>query len=741
MPAVSLDNTSWSPEDVCGPYQLLELLGRGGMGEVWKALDSRLGRWVALKFLAPHHLRDRVTRGRFALESRAVSSLNHPNILTVYEAGELEGFPFIASELVEGRDLSDVIQSGEGLETARCLDIASQILNALESAHSLGIVHRDIKPQNIRLRRDGIVKVLDFGVAKMLDEPGLSLPGRVVGTPRYMAPEQVKDTPLDERADLFSVGAVLFELLVGRPAFPGNDIHQVLQAVIREEPPEQIPDRRLQAVVSRALKKDREERFSSAAEMRAALKGVRGEVTLEEPTQDLSWCTGSARVLVGCVSSRPELSEVAEGVTREIQNRMTLDSRVRVVAADAPLDLETARRRLAHYLLEGNLRRVGDQVRFQATLVEVEGGFKVWGETLTTAAKAEFELEDELVEWLDEGCCGYLQEQRRLFISETAERELRQLSSSVKPGNVDSLEEARVRLEELLEQFPASGLVQAHLSMVLAELSRFESVSGSVHLLEQAEKLARAAIARTPGEPVCQVAAARALLPPFGCDWERARLYLERALEVQSDLEVAQTMLALVEVQTGLAPQAVRRIRRLLPRCSESAPVLGVLSLGYLSQGRFLEARDPAERMLRANPGEPLGLALSLLIDLYAGSKERVTAYLPFLQRENRRLLDRGKRNPLIEAALFLHQSLNAPEAARQRSADDFDDMLPDLVSIHVVFSAYVVLGDMERAEGLLKELCARGYRNHLFLAHDPFLEIVRRQPWFREALDGLGQG
>ena len=238
----------FSPGAVLGPYELRGLVGSGGMGEVYRAFDPRLNRDVALKIVPDDFAADTRRRERFRREAQAIAALNHPHIVTVHSAEDLDGHLVLVMELVDGRTLADVIPSG-GLPLPRLLKIAVQIADGLGAAHDRGIIHRDLKPRNVMVTADGRVKVLDFGLAKLRDPQDgvvmghetaslweLTGEGRIVGTAAYMSPEQAEGRPLDHRTDLFSLGILLYEMASGERPFRGESVVSVLSSILRDLP-------------------------------------------------------------------------------------------------------------------------------------------------------------------------------------------------------------------------------------------------------------------------------------------------------------------------------------------------------------------------------------------------------------------------------------------------------------------------------------------------------------------------
>src|ERR1019366_770286 len=274
-----------------GPYEIESPLGAGGMGEVYRAKDTRLGREVAIKVLPEALAKDTDRLRRFQQEAQAVAALNHPNILSIHDFGEYEGSPFLVSELLEGQTLRETLEAGP-LPVRRAVEYALGIAHGLAAAHDKGIVHRDLKPENVFITKDGRVKVLDFGLAKLVSAEEshdtvatlatpATLPGTVMGTVGYMSPEQVKGKPSDARSDIFSFGAVLYEMLTGKRAFKRETSAETMTAILREEPPELAETGwqgplGLQRILSRCLEKSVERRFQSAIDLAFAIESLSG---------------------------------------------------------------------------------------------------------------------------------------------------------------------------------------------------------------------------------------------------------------------------------------------------------------------------------------------------------------------------------------------------------------------------------------------------------------------------------
>ena len=366
-----------------GPYEILAPLGAGGMGEVWKARDTRLDRIVAIKRLMAQH------SDRFALEARAIAALNHPYICQIHDVGP----DYLVLEYVEGEPLRGPLPLDEAVRLAR------QIAEALESAHRRGILHRDLKPANVIVTAERSVKLLDFGLAKAITadvDQTRTMDGTVVGTAAYMSPEQAQGKPLDVRSEVFAFGVVLYEMLAGTRAFPGATALQVLSAVLRDEPPRLQAPPALDRIVRRCLQKEPAERFQTMSDVRVAL---------EQSTAKIAEVQPSIAVLpFANLSADKENEYFSDGLAEEILNALTRVAGLRVIARTSSFAFrgkDQDVRRIAEALdvltiLEGSVRRAGDRIRITAQLINAADGSHLWSDRFDREMTDVFAVQDEI---------------------------------------------------------------------------------------------------------------------------------------------------------------------------------------------------------------------------------------------------------------------------------------------------------------------------------------------------------
>ena len=407
-----------------GHYVILEPRGRGGMGEVYVAEDTRLERRVALKLLRPEIADSPDRRARFQWEARAAAALNHPNIVHLYSVEESDGLLFITMELVQGLSLRELLDASAPLPLPRTLSFASQMAEGLACAHAAGILHRDLKPGNLMITADDRVKILDFGLAKLFAPAAAQDPeaitvagdqtrtGMTFGTAGYMSPEQALGRTLDQRSDLFALGVVLYEMATGRPPFDGDTLAAVFDQLLNRRHPAPrtlnpaLP-RILAAMIDKALEKDPERRYQSASDLLRDLKRVEPSRARDDtPTKAPDTRMPSSIVVLPFADMSPQKDQeyFCHGLTEEIINTLTTVSGLRVISRTSAfafqgkdLDVtEIGRRLRVGTALEGSVRKAGDRVRVTAQLVNADDGYQLWSKRFDRELADVFAIQDEI---------------------------------------------------------------------------------------------------------------------------------------------------------------------------------------------------------------------------------------------------------------------------------------------------------------------------------------------------------
>ena len=743
-----------------GHYEIVGPLGAGGMGEVYRASDHRLGRDVALKILPEAMAHDVVRTERFRREARAVAALNHPHIVTIHSVEESGGLHYLTMELVDGASLDKKIPP-EGLPVDALMTMALELADGLAAAHEKGIVHRDLKPANVMVTRSGRIKILDFGLAKVADVSGAGTDdtiahtsdGTVLGTMPYMSPEQIEGRPLDPRSDIFSLGVMLYEMATGARPFHGASQAALLTAILRDAPTP-LTERRsglpdgLGSVIARCLEKDRDRRVQTATALRDELQAMKQ--TLASGVAPRSTQTAARRdkrsiVVLPFANMSPDAANdyLGDGLTEEIIADLAKVRALSVISRTSAMQLKGAKKDVktigrelgVQYVLDGSVRKAGNSLRITAQLVDAATDAPLWSEKFSGTMDDVFEVQErvsrEIVQALDITLTS--DEHRRLGerpISDVRAFELylqaRQEIRRYAPDRAIALTREAIRIEgetpPLLAVLTWTKVLQVRSSM-----------ARSRSLLDEADAEARQLLAQAP-----DAAYGHSLLGHIA--YERGQLaeavhHLKLALDREPNDSDALLMLGMTYVgagQNALAQEATQRMMRCDPLSPLSWMAIGVPSWFV---GRTAESVAPFERALEMDPRNfivhwALGYALAMLGRVNEARRHAMTL------------------NDLSADAAYTRQLLSLVDGLEGRSTSALERIAPldvELLDAHHQFhlaESFIAAGAHDRGLELL-ERSVSGFYPYPFMSEycrllDPVRETPRFQAVLARAKDGV---
>jgi non-specific serine/threonine protein kinase len=672
-------------------YKILAKLGEGGMGVVYKAQDTKLDKIVALKFLPKHLLCDNEARTRFEHEAKAAAALDHPNIATIYEIDEIEGECFISMAYVEGKSIKELLKV-KTFSLKEVLDIGIQICEGLAAAHEKGIVHRDIKSDNIMIAPRGQVKIMDFGLAKLKGAPGLTKTGSTVGTLAYMSQEQVQGSEVDRRSDIFSFGVVLYEMITGQLPFKGEHEAAIIYSILNEIPEPlarykaNVPEG-LQRIVDKALAKDKEERYQHVDDLLADLRHEKKSLEYVKTAVGTK-ITGSPKPAIAVLylqnlSENKDDAYFAAGMTEDIITQLSKIGGLLVTSRsdveqfkNKPVNLkEVADRLRVSYVMEGSVRKYGDKFRITCQLIKASDGFHAWADSYDRQMEDLFAIQADVAK-------SVAQALKVALVPAELERIERQPTQNVQAydyylqgreyyfrGGIPTKEDLELSIrmfEKALETDSNFALAYAGLSDCLSSYVMF-NVDPKKSWLEKAEKSGLKALALDPN----LAEAHRALSRLYWAEGktEKAIQEAEEAVKTNPNYGEAWNVLGRWYTLTGQyakAESALMRVLAVKPTCYQlflsfinlyshwgkkgkveeyfakgleiqphDQRTYFIMSQYYLCRGKWEEAKRMAHKSLNINPRYTSPLFTLTQIFMILGDVDSALYHFNEIRRQN----------------------------------------------------------------------------------------------------------
>jgi eukaryotic-like serine/threonine-protein kinase len=779
-----------------GPYRVINLLGRGGMGKVFLAEDTRLERKVALKILSGAFTQSPDRLRRFEREAKAASALNHPNILTIHEIGESDGAHYIVSEFVEGETLRDQMRHGP-LSLTAALDVARQVTGALAAAHAAAIVHRDIKPENVMARPDGLVKVLDFGLAKLMERP-LALPkaggdsqsptvarlstepGLVMGTAHYMSPEQARGQKVDHRADIFSLGVMLYEMLAGRRPFEGATASDVMAAILTKEP-ESLEELRSEAgpglaqTVMRCLAKEREERFQTVGEVAAQLqaaaeRGRRSPGKTRRGLPPVRIAATLALLLIAAVvywklapkaapdpqirslvvlplenlSGDPAQEYLADGMTDALIGDLAKIGALRVISRTSAMRYKGAKKPLPEIaselkvdaVVEGAMQRSGDRISIRARLIHAGADRQLWAESYERDFRDALGMQREIARAIAREVQAKLTpaEQTRLANSVMVNRKAldEYLQGRYFFDKGGQLPKAIEYLQSAIKEDPTYAPAYAGLA---AGYNLLGSVQVGALPPPEARRLAEDAAvkARQLDGSLAEAHAALGWTYLYNWNWAAAEQELKRAIELNPNSAEAHNIYAFHLSAIGRAEEAIAEANHAQELDPLSLFISTQRGFALTNARRYDEAIEQFRRVIVLDPNDyrpHLFLAIA-----YASNNRFAEAIAT-----SERAVVLSSRAPSVLGTMGMCYGLAGRKVEARKTLEELLELnrrryVTPVAMVHV----YIGLGDKDRSFAWLEKAYQERSYFMAYLKVIPLVDPLRTDPRFDDLLRRMG--
>jgi serine/threonine protein kinase/Tfp pilus assembly protein PilF len=598
-------------------YQIIEELGKGGMGTVFRVEDTKIGQDIALKLIKPDISSDKKTIERFRNELKTTRMISHRNVCRMFDLGDSEGTYFITMEYIPGEDLKSFIRRVGQLPSGKAISITRQACEGLAEAHRLGVVHRDLKPGNIMVDKEGNVRIMDFGIARSMSGEGLTMEGVIIGTPEYMSPEQAGGEEVDTRADIYSLGVIMYEMVTGQLPFEGDSPLNIAMMHKSEAPPNpkwqnpQIPDA-LGRIILTCLEKEKGRRFQTVEDLISELNKI--EETRHEDMKISGWKNSIAVLPFKNMSADPEQEYFCEGLSEELINAFTQIKDLRVVARtsafsfkDKELDIREIGKKLnVDTVLEGSVRKARNRLRITAQLINVDDGYHLWSERFDREMADVFAIQDEIT-------LAITDRMRLKLLGEDKARMIKRSTKNFEAYNlylrglhfrrkltVDSINKAIEYFNKAIELDPENALAFAGLAYSHMALPWYAPVTHK----EAYPKAKKAAMkAMELDDQLVEVYEALAAIRTYlEWDWEGGKRECHRMLELNPGYSWGYFHLAMVLLYRAKYQDCIKEFRRALELDPLNVAGHRNLGIAYLRAGQLDKAEETLRKTTEMDP-------------------------------------------------------------------------------------------------------------------------------------------
>lgn len=735
-----------------GRYQIIEELGKGGMGRVYKALDKEVHEKVAIKLIKPEIAADKKTIDRFRNELKFSRKISHKNVCRMYDLNKEEDSYYITMEYVDGEDLKSMIRMMGQLTIKKAISIAEQMCAGLTEAHRLGVVHRDLKPQNVMIDKEGNTRIMDFGIARSIEAKGITDEGIIVGTPEYMAPEQVEGKGIDHRSDIYSIGIILYEMVTGKVPFEGHTPLSIAMKHMTEKPqePREINDQipaDLSRVILKCVEKKKENRFMKVDEILLDLKNIGLGKPAVEKAKEMAWKNSIAVLPFTDLSPKKDQEYFCDGLAEEIINALNKIKDLRVVARTSAfsfkgkeLDIRKIGKQLnVDTILDGSVRKAGNRLRITAQLINIIGDFHLWSEKYDRDMEDIFAIQDDISQAIVSKLKIELIGDERALLTKRYTENLKAYHLYLK-GRHFWNKRTKQSLKQSIGYFEQAIKIDPEYALAYTGLADAYNILGSYEMLPPLEAYPKAKEAAmraleiddTLAEAYTSLARVK---NRFDWDWSGSEEYFKKAIELNSSYPMGHSWYSILLRSLGRFDEALTIINKALELDPLSLPINTTIgSIFYFAQ-KYDQAIIQCKKALELDPNFTWAHAILASAYLQKFLFEKAIA-------EFKKAVFLSKASTWYVAELAHAYAVTGDKNKALNSLDKLlEQSKREYVPVAEIAMIYTGLNNKEKAIEWLEKAFIERSDKLVNLNVEPRLGNLRSEPKFKALLKKMGLG